>query len=108
MTNTRPLSRGRRRMQELAVENAAKRQEIATRILAELGRPPLAVDVIAAENLAALHVKADQIEAAGRNAAGIRKMIIQAQRASFKPSPPTPAKPESLEEYLARTAQVSA
>ena len=100
------LARGRARMRELAQQSAAERDKLAAEILAGLGRAPSAIDRIAAANLAALHVRANRIEASGRDASAIRKQIIQATRATgFKPQPAASQKPaplKAIDDHLAR------
>jgi hypothetical protein len=101
-TNNRP-SRGWRRMRELAREADAKRKTLTAELLAGLGRPATAVDRIAAENLAALHVKAIRLEASGRDATGVRQQITQAMRASgLRPDKPAPPKPFNIAAALAQ------
>jgi hypothetical protein len=85
------------RMRQLASERLAERQAITAQILSDLGRPATTLDRIAANNLAALHVRANQLEAMGKNADTVRQQITQAQRASgFKPQPVDAQKPDPL------------
>jgi hypothetical protein len=51
------LSRGWRRMQEIAHESEAERHVIEAGLLADLGRPPTAVDRIAIVTLSAAMVR---------------------------------------------------
>lgn len=101
--------RGLVRMRQLASERLAQRQAIAAQILSELGRAPTTLDKIAANNLAALHVRADQLEAMGKNADAVRQQITQAQRASgFKPEPAaTKPQRQSIREMLAARGATS-
>jgi hypothetical protein len=88
------LARGRKRMRELAQEAQAERESLAAELLAGLGRTPSTVDRIAATNLAALHVRAKRLEAAGRDAVEIRRQITQMIRATgLRPAPVETAKP---------------
>jgi hypothetical protein len=80
-------AQGRRRALQLAAEYAAERQALTVDLLAGLGRAPTAVDRIAAENLAAMHVRAHRLEAQGRDATEERRQITQMMRAAgFKPT----------------------
>jgi hypothetical protein len=87
------LARGRARMRQLTKQYAIEHETLTAEILASLGRPASAIDRIAAANLAALHIRANRIEAAGRDASAIRQQITQAVRATgFKPQPAAPQK----------------
>jgi hypothetical protein len=89
-------------MRELRAEAAREREALTVEILASLGRVPSAIDRIAAANLAALHVRANRIEASGRDASAIRQQITQAVRATgFKPQPAAAQKPRTIQEMLA-------
>jgi len=95
------LLRGGARIKELAAEAAVEREAIAAALLADLGRPPSAVDRIACQNLAALHVKASKLESNGRNATEVRRQICQQLRAAgFKPAPATVPAPLTVPELL--------
>jgi phosphotransferase system HPr-like phosphotransfer protein len=91
-------------MRELRLEAAAERETLTAEILASLGRPASAIDRIAAANLAARHIRANRIEASGRDASAVRQQITQAVRATgFRPQPAA-KQAESVDDYLSRTA----
>jgi hypothetical protein len=82
------LSRGWRRMQEIAHKSEAERRVIEAGLLADLGRPPTAVDRIAIETLSAAMVRARRLRATGKNDAEQTRLIAQLFRATgIKPSP---------------------
>jgi hypothetical protein len=96
------LRRGYARMIELAQQNKAKRDALAAELLGGLGRPPSAIDRVAAENLASMVVQADRLEAHGKDASELRRQINQAMRTSgFKPAMAEPPKQPSIAELLA-------
>jgi hypothetical protein len=79
-----------------------KREKLAGELIAGLGRVPTAIDLVAAVNLAALFVRADQLEAAGRNADEIRRQINQAIRATgLRPAKAEPPPRKTFVEKLA-------
>jgi hypothetical protein len=61
------LSRGWRRMQEIAHESEAERRAIEAALLADLGRRATAVDRVAIETLSAAMVRARRLRAMRRN-----------------------------------------
>src|SRR5215510_7345796 len=80
--------RGIRRMREIAVEDAARRNRLVAELVADLGRTPTALDKISIENLAAAHVRADRLRSIGRSDIEERRIILQAQRAlGMRPAP---------------------
>jgi hypothetical protein len=82
------LSRGWRRMQEIAHESEAERRVIEAGLLADLGRPPTAVDRIAIETLSAAMVRARRLRATGKNDAEQTRLIAQLFRATGIKSAP--------------------
>jgi hypothetical protein len=104
-TNDRS-SRGWRRMRELRAEAEAERDALAAELLVGLGRPVTAVDRIAAETLAAAHVKAERLEASGRDATEERRLVAQLMRTSgFRPAKASEHKPDptaALREHITR------
>jgi hypothetical protein len=96
------LSRGWARQRELARESEAERSALTAAILAGLGRQATTIDMIAASNLAALYVRANKLDAAGRDATEIRRQINQALRTTgFRPAKAEPPKQPSIAEQLA-------
>jgi hypothetical protein len=80
-------------MLELAAQAEQERKAPAADILAGLGRPANAIDRVAAENLAALNIRANKLEAAGKDATEVRRQINQALRTTgFRPQKIEPAK----------------
>ncbi len=79
---------GRRRQLEIAREDEAKRQQLATDLLDGLNRAPSAADRITAATLAATVVRADRLRSAGRSDLEERRLVVQLQRAiGMKPAP---------------------
>ena len=76
------LSRGWRRMQEIAHESEVERRNIEAELLADLGRPANAVDRIAIETLSAAMVRARRLRATGKNDAEQMRLIAQLLRAT--------------------------
>lgn len=100
-TPARPL-RGWARWRELEAERAARRHQIVAELLAELGRAPTQLDQIWAQNLAAMVVRAEQLEARGKDAAELRRLVNQTMRTGgLRPAPVEPQKPLSIAEMLA-------
>jgi hypothetical protein len=71
------LSRGWRRMQEIAHESEAVRRAIEAGLLADLGRRATAIDRIAIETLSAAMVRARRLRAMGRNDTDQMRLIAQ-------------------------------
>ena len=71
------LSRGWRRMQEIAHESEAERRLIEAGLLADLGRRATAIDRIAIETLSAAMVRARRLRAMGRNDTDQMRLIAQ-------------------------------
>ena len=71
------LSRGWRRMQEIAQESEAERRVIEAGLLVDLGRPPNAVDRIAIETLSAAMVRARRLRAMGKSDTEQMRLIAQ-------------------------------
>jgi hypothetical protein len=92
-------------MLTLAAEAEAERKALEASILANLGRPPTALDVIAAETLSATAVRARRLRACGRSDHSERQLLVQATRASgLRPQPPAAPKDDpatNWETYLA-------
>jgi hypothetical protein len=89
-------------MRQLASQAEAERAALTADILAGLGRTATTIDMIAASNLAALYVRANKLEAAGRDATEIRRQINQALRTTgFRPAKVEPPKQPSIAELLA-------
>jgi|SRR6516165_9306807 len=76
------LSRGWRRMQEIAHESEAERRLIEAGLLADLGRAPSAVDRIAIETLSAAMVRARRLRATGKNDTEQTRLIAQLLRST--------------------------
>jgi hypothetical protein len=98
------LARGRARIRELAVESEAERQAEQAALLADLGREPGHAERLLIEQAAHLAVRARRLRALGRGreADDVTRLLIRAlAKLGVKPSQ---AQPESLEQYLARTA----
>ena len=84
------LSRGWRRMQEIAHESEAERRLIEAGLLADLGRAPSAVDRIAIETLSAAMVRARRLRATGKNDVEQTRLIVQLLTATgIKSAPAT-------------------
>ena len=84
------LSRGWRRMQEIAHESEAERRVIEEELLIDLGRPANAVDRIAIETLSAAMVRARRLRATGRNDVEQTRLIAQLLKATgIKSAPAT-------------------
>ncbi|MBR0937300.1 hypothetical protein [Bradyrhizobium jicamae] len=103
---------GSRRAKEVPAEIAKQREELAQRLAADLGRPATAIDGVAIEQLASLVTEARRLEARGRwtKAMEIRHEIaIAIKSTGLRPEPPVAAKsqPESMADYLKRTAEAS-
>jgi len=71
------LSRGWRRMQEIAHESEAERRVIEEELLIDLGRPANAVDRIAIETLSAAMVRARRLRAMVRTNTEQIRLIAQ-------------------------------
>jgi hypothetical protein len=71
------LSRGWRRMQEIAHELEAERRVIEAGLLVDLGRPANAIDRIAIETLSAALVRARRLRAMGKNDTDQMRLIAQ-------------------------------
>jgi hypothetical protein len=71
------LSRGWRRMQEIAHESETERRAIEAELLVDLGRPATAVDRIAIETLSAAMVRARRLRATGKNDTEQMRLIAQ-------------------------------
>ena len=82
------LSRGWRRMQEIAHESEVERRVIEAGLLADLGRPATAVDRIEIEALSAAMVRARRLRATGKNDTEQTRLIAQLLMATgIKPAP---------------------
>lgn len=96
---------GRTKLAKRLKADAARRQEIATGLLADLNRPANTTDRIWAQNLAVLVWRAEQLEEIGKDTTELRRLINQSMRAGGqKPAPPAPAKPDpgkNLEDIFA-------
>jgi hypothetical protein len=82
------LSRGWRRMQEIAHESEAERRAIEAGLVADLGRPATAVDRIAIETLSAAMVRARRLRAKGKGDTEQTRLIAQLLRATGIKSAP--------------------
>ena len=71
------LSRGWRRMQEIARESETERRAIEAELLLDLGRPANVVDRIAIETLSAAMVRARRLRATGKNDVEQTRLIAQ-------------------------------
>jgi hypothetical protein len=71
------LSRGWRRMQEIARESEVERRAIEAELLVDLGRPPTAVDRIAIETLSAAMVRTRRLRGIGKNDTDQMRLIVQ-------------------------------
>jgi hypothetical protein len=93
--------RGWARVRELDARDAIDRQTLETELFANLGRPPVAIDRIAVETLAASVIRARRLRAVGKNDAEERKTILQAIRATgIRPPPAAAGAPPTLEAQL--------
>jgi hypothetical protein len=105
MTPQKPRRRGgggSKRMRELASKAAVERDALVLEILSGLGRPPSALDKIAAESIAAASLRARDLRAMGRDDLEQQKMIAQLLRATgLKPDKKAPPAPPTMEELLA-------
>ena len=82
------LSRGWRRMQEIAHESETERRAIEAELLVDLGRPPTAVDRIVIETLSAALIRARRLRAMGKNDTEQMRPIAQLFRATTIKSAP--------------------
>jgi len=96
---------GRTKLAKRLKADAARRQEIATGLLADLNRQVNTTDRIWAQNLAVLVWRAEELEAIGGDTTELRRLINQSMRAGGqKPAPPAPVKPapnKQLQDYIA-------
>lgn len=84
-------SHGGRRLKR----DAARRQELAAGLLADLGRPTNTTDEIWADNMAAMVWRAEYLEAAGIDSTELRQRINQGMRtAGRKLAPAAPQRPD--------------
>ena len=91
-------------MRTLAAEAEVEREAETAKLLADLGREPSYSDRILVGEIAALRVRARRLRQRGRDDAAemCSRLILRAMtKLGVKPGQ---AKPESLEDYLARTA----
>jgi|GEM_PF-3441393 len=85
---------GRTKLAKQLRADAARREAIATGLLADLGRPTNTFDRVWAQHLAVLVWRAERMEAIGQDTTELRRLINQSMRAGGqKPAPPAPAKP---------------
>jgi hypothetical protein len=81
-------------MRELQAMRAAQREQIATGLLAGLGREPSEADRVAARTIASMQVEAERLETLGKSALEQRRIVVQLLRQSgFRPAPAEPLKP---------------
>jgi hypothetical protein len=76
-TNQPHLSRGWRRMQEIAHESEVERRAIEAELLLDLGRSATAVDRVAIETLSAAMVRARRLRAMGKNDTEQMRLIAE-------------------------------
>ena len=76
------LSRGWRRMQEIAHESETERRAIEAELLVDLGWPLTAVDRIVIETLSAALIRARRLRAMGKNDTEQMRLIAQLFRAT--------------------------
>jgi hypothetical protein len=76
------MSRGWRRMQEIAYESEEQRRALEAELLAHLGRPATPADRIAIEALSAAMVRARRLRAMGKNDTEQMRLIAQLLRAT--------------------------
>jgi hypothetical protein len=98
-STSRPL-RGWSRMRQLRQQEQAQREALAADLLAGLGRPATAFDKVAIGNLASLHVRANRLEANGRDSSDIRRLITRTMRAFGMTLGAPAAPPVSIEAAL--------
>jgi hypothetical protein len=73
-------ARGWKRMRQLRAQDEANRKALVAELLSGLNRVPIALDHLAATNLAALHTRATRLESQGRDATEVRRLILQGMR----------------------------
>ncbi len=97
-----PLSRGGKRMRELAVGYESTRLALEANILSEMGRAPLTLDRVAAEALSSAVIGARRKRAAGQHDFEQLKLVAQLMRASgLRPGPASAAPPLTIAQQLA-------
>ena len=98
-----PLSRGGKRMRELAVGYKSTRLALEANILSEMGRAPLTLDRVAAEALSSAVIGARRKRAAGQHNSEQLKLVAQLMRApsGLRPGPASAAPPLTIAQQLA-------
>lgn len=101
--------RGSARARQIAAEDQAKREKLTAELLADLGRPPSALDRMNIQNLAAAHVRAERLRMAGRSDLEERRQITQLMRATgLKPQPPAVPQKTPASEWESLCSEVAA